>query len=672
MRARGLGLVVVLAAGCGGATRGASAVPEAGNEAASCARRRPGVGALPLGQARQGGAVALGSLGDAVIAYVADEDDHAVRAIDVGAGVERGVTRLPGSPAQVMILADGRIAVTLRDRNRVAILEPASADPAVPLEERCSQAVAVEPVGLAATPDDQQILVTSAWGRKLTALDARTLAARFDADLPREPRAVVVDDDGQRAFVAHVVGAKMSVVDLGTDKHEVRGIDLKVTRSDRNDGKRRAGCQGFALAKAVEETPKPPQTPSITSGERPPPDLRVLPPPVPKPAVPRARGRIFAPMVTVDPGETTARSSGYGSGRADTVGSEAPIVSVIDGGAERPLTRSLVPSLRRHDGECLLPRAAAVSADGESLFVTCLGLDAVVELDARGLDPARLERRRWSVPAGPTGVALDDRRGRLVVWSAFDRKLSVIDRAPRAWEADVVSVVTVAALSPVTPAFAWGRRLFHQTDDTRISRDGRACASCHPDGREDALTWSTPEGPRQTIMLAGRLGASAPYGWNGAHESLEVHVRTTLRRLEGSGLPVKPGVTGELEALDTYLVGMRGPVLEGAAMDPGKERLAERGKVVFDDPAQGCATCHVGGRGTDQTTHDVGSALSADRGVPFDTPSLRFVSGTAPYFHDGRYATLRDLLSGSDGRMGHTLQLKRADVVALEAYLETL
>jgi hypothetical protein len=56
------------------------------------------------------------------------------------------------------------------------------------------------------------------------------------------------------------------------------------------------------------------------------------------------------------------------------------------------------------------------------------------------------------------------------------------------------------------------RALFHETDDFRLSADGRACASCHPDGREDGLTWATPDGPRQTIMLAGRIDGSGLHG----------------------------------------------------------------------------------------------------------------------------------------------------------------
>ena len=56
----------------------------------------------------------------------------------------------------------------------------------------------------------------------------------------------------------------------------------------------------------------------------------------------------------------------------------------------------------------------------------------------------------------------------------------------------------------------------------------------------------------------------------------------------------------------------------------------------------------------------------------FDTPGLGFLEGRAPYFHDGRYQTLRQLLLASDGKMGHTAQLSNADLNALEAYLRTL
>ena len=66
------------------------------------------------------------------------------------------------------------------------------------------------------------------------------------------------------------------------------------------------------------------------------------------------------------------------------------------------------------------------------------------------------------------------------------------------------------------------------------------------------------------------------------------------------------------------------------------------------------------------------SKLQADAKGDFDTPSLRFVAGTAPYFHDGRYATLRDVLAHTDGTMGATSHLSDEEKDALEAYVETL
>lgn len=660
----------VVLSGCGGAQPAPEAAPVAKTaapaRAASCERQHAGPGAVRVDDGRQGSTVVLARLGASSLAYVADEDGRALRTIDVDKGVELTVTKLEGSPAQVLVLGDGRVAVSLRDKNRVQVLEP-TAYASAPLESRCSIPVPTEPLGLAATPDDRRLLVTSAWDHTLTVLDTATMKTSFDVKLPREPRAVVVDDDGERAFVAHVVGAKMSVVDLVNDKHDVRELDLRVKKNvnGRETAKLREGCQGFALAKAVDakKVEKETDPPKTQLAERP---LGKDKAPVAKTPTPaKPRGRIFAPMVTVDPGDALVRSQAYYGDVFDGVPKEAPIVSVIDADAERPLTKSVMSLGTRLAQECLLPRSATVRGSSGSLFVTCLGIDAVVELDTRGLDPARLERRRWTVPSGPTGIAIDDRAGRAVVWSQFDSQVSVIDLTA-ASEDTAVKYARLTPLGATTAEFQLGRRIFHATDDRRISSDGTACASCHPDGREDMMTWSTPDGPRQTLMLAGRTEATAPYGWLGKHDNLKTYVTNTFTRLGGSGM------TGaDLEGLVAYLDGMRGPNLEGAPVVHKGELLA-RGKELFFDEQQGCATCHVGGPGTDKVHHDVGSKATADLAGEFDTPSLRFVSGTAPYFHDGRYDTLEAVLSANDSKMGHTMHLSKRDVGALTAYLEKL
>jgi cytochrome c peroxidase len=125
---------------------------------------------------------------------------------------------------------------------------------------------------------------------------------------------------------------------------------------------------------------------------------------------------------------------------------------------------------------------------------------------------------------------------------------------------------------------------------------------------------------------------------------------------------------------------------EVAPPDEGGAALLARGRQQLESRAVGCAGSHdPDHRFNDSTRHDVGSAdpqrsqaaglFATHAGIvpgEFDTPSLRFVAGTAPYFHDGRYATLREVLLGADGSMGHVSQLSPHDLAALEAYLRTL
>jgi cytochrome c peroxidase len=70
---------------------------------------------------------------------------------------------------------------------------------------------------------------------------------------------------------------------------------------------------------------------------------------------------------------------------------------------------------------------------------------------------------------------------------------------------------------------------------------------------------------------------------------------------------------------------------------------AERGKKIFEDTKVGCATCHLGPYFTDQKTHDVNTQCYYDRTSSFDTPTLIEVWRTAPYLHDGRYVSMKDV-----------------------------
>ena len=669
MRKSAVGLVLVMAVAasaqaCGGANAGPVANVPVAPKVGGCGRALdPATTPKPIAVTHVSATVALAKLGARTLAYVADEDSHAIHVVDVDSGKELGSTPVSGRPGQLMFLADGRLLVALRDKGQLAVLEPTATPEKGPLDARCSIAADTEPLTLATTPDDATLLVAHAWGHKLVAYDAKTLARQWDVSLPREPRQVVVSDDGKKAFVAHAVGGKASVVEL--DSHRILGVVLHGVADTSNgngppakppskrrtvaaevDTQRLQSCQGFALAKT--------EAPAT---------------------------RVFFPQVLVDPGDTTQKTEGYG--RSDIDQTEVANVAVLDQSSAEVMAGSLngpdAQELRQfqstdrvdHDhSECLLPRAAAYYKKTQTLLVACMGIDELVAYDALAASPSRAEKRRWSVASGPNGIAVDLEKERAVVWSQFERVVDVVTLGgPDLVDAKTTKMPPVVriALAQSTPApsiaLALGRVLFHTTSDDRISHDGRACASCHPDGRDDALTWATPNGPRRSIMLAGRVDDTAPFSWTGTEHDLKEHVGITFDRLKGLG-----GLKSmELEAITTYVRALTPP----PAAIPSDPRV-KRGAEIFASAATACSTCHSGPLFTDNKHHDVQSKTEGDKTGAFNTPSLRFVSARAPYFHDGRYGTLRDLLTSADRKMGHTQQLSTDDLEALEAYLRTL
>jgi cytochrome c peroxidase len=136
---------------------------------------------------------------------------------------------------------------------------------------------------------------------------------------------------------------------------------------------------------------------------------------------------------------------------------------------------------------------------------------------------------------------------------------------------------------------------------------------------------------------------------------------------------------------DRYIVGDR-----SALSAP-----ARRGLDVFRGKG-GCTACHVGPTFSDEDFHNTGVAwrtgvltdegrarvtrLSADRGA-FKTPTLREVARTAPYMHDGSFATLPAVIAFYDrggapnpglDRQLRPLKLTSAEKQDLIAFLRSL
>jgi len=644
--------------------------------APSVPARKP-VGVAPV-EAGKGAALVLGRAGERAIALVVDADTKTLRTLDLDAGTELAATHLEGSPSQVLLLGSGQVVVALRDRASVALYE---------FDERldarlvpvASTSVPAEPVALAAAGD--AVLVVSRWAAKLATVGLPpdgAFAVRATRDLAADPAAIAVSKG--KAWIHHASGGLLEEIDLAaTDP--VAATAHRIATVEPGQFSR------FPVLRHVRRMEFSFDDDGISRPRHHHHHVR-LPPPVAGPPTKREgtqgfavvadpEGRIYAPIVLAAPAppERPGVSVGYGGGGGvDSTPPAVGEIAVVD--PDGKMHVRAVPAGMLGSSDCLLPRAAAVDAKRSQILVACAGLDALIAYDTKLRSPHDQERFRAKVGGGPTAVALDEARARAYVWSAFDGVVTTVDLAARArafgpdasLRGDAltdptrpIAKIVVRKTAELSAEVELGRRLFHDASPSRrISADGRACASCHPDGRADGLTWRTTEGPRQTPILLGRIEGTAPYGWNG-DLPLEKHFQRTLGRLGGQGVS-----DAERGAIFAYVAHL------GAPAAPASDPLVRRGGEVFASAEAGCATCHQGEVGTDGLTHRTGKAAPGELPRPFDTPSLRHLAQSAPYFHDGRYATLESLLTGSDGTMGHTSHLGETDRRALLAYLRAL
>ena len=611
----------------------------------ACLRIPPaGKAVVPL--ARQGSAVALARVDERLIAFVAHRDAHRIDLVDVRAQSAIGVMPVVGSPEQVLVLGDGRLVVTLADRAAAQVLSIRDALDAVPVDAACLLPLPRGPSGLSSSGDDERIVVASTIDPVLSVLDARTFDEVRHVGIGRSPSAVLVIDG--RAFVSHLVGDKVTVVDLEASSG-ARSIDLHLFAATEQAPPtalqaERHASQAYAL---VSVTLAPSRASS--GGARP----LLGPTGEDHSVVGRApRRRVIVPGVSVAPGDAHTRTIYYGPPPTAGITKEMPVAFTIDADGERMRGNQLASmGLETRARECLLPRAAAVRESTGRLYVGCRGTDELLELDAASVDPMRAVARTFPLSKGVLGVAIADDDDLVVSFGEFEDALDVVHLA----DGRVDKVALGPPTEKLAASYVAGRELFFRTDDTRLAFDGVACASCHPDGREDGLTWSTPEGPRQTPMLAGRLHDTGPYGWTRGVGTLSGYIETTVDRLGGKGID-----PSELAALSSFIERMPGPETSLAASPS-----ADRGHRLF--LGAGCAECHLDGDRTDKHAHALGGDSTA-----YDTPALRFIGLTAPYFHDGRYPTLQALLADPSNGMGLPDRISVQDRTDLSAYLETL
>lgn len=558
------------------------------------------------------------------------------------------------------LVHDGAGAVFAADRaaDRVVRIEPGDAS---------GKGLAIagsveipEPHGLALTPDGATLFVTSVADQRLFAIDVDRLEVSWSVALAPEPRAVAVSRDGSRAAVGFLTSGSVAVIDLGSRGESIRWHSLD-PRDHVHIAEEDDGDFVFAVASTREARSRF-QVPSDTGrrqarnvfalgfiGD----DLLVAP------------HELATPQMKRRPQQEMEDS--YGGG-AESIPPLVHRVATIAGPG------SATARVGMAEYSVHQPRALAYDTNSDAIFVGGYGDDRVLAIHDASQE---LPYVRWVADVGDRGdeacgvdgLAVDGddlwihcELSRRIIHLGVDQvaiRGRSLDVPPEAW-----TTGPELAASLRSELVERGAELFRRSGDHRLSDAGAlACASCHPEGRADGLTWRLGKSILQTPILAGRIDGTAPYKWDGQDEDLDASLHHTIGRLGGFPESLR---RRDFAGLQAYIMSMTPP-------KPSTVEDAEavaRGRELFASKELGCDTCHDGDKLTDGQQYPLGTT----RFGATDTPSLVGLAHSAPYYHDGSAGDLRTLLTnrGTIHDMADLDSLSEAQVADLSAYLLTL
>jgi YVTN family beta-propeller protein len=216
-----------------------------------------------------------------------------------------------------------------------------------------------------------------------------------------------------------------------------------------------------------------------------------------------------------------------------------------------------------------------------------------------------------------------------------------------------------------------GEMLFN--DGAMCFQQWQSCASCHPDGRADALNWDLINdgigNPKQTKnMLFSNL--TPPTMVTGIREGMAMCNRKGLTHIQFVVRPDEDAV-----CIDEYVISLR-PVPSPYLVDGSLSKSAKRGEKIFKKA--GCVDCHPANKKspegyplfTDLQKHPL-LGVGNEEGRAFDTTSLVEMWRTAPYLYDGRALTMEEVLTTCNPKDVHgaTKDLSKEEIKELAEYI---
>ena len=546
----------------------------------------------------------------------------------------------------------GRAFVADRRGDRIAVVtvQPAAKTANAKLTLLTSITTPAEPFGLAMTPNRDQLLVTCIAAHTLVSYSLATITKVSEAwrhPLTPEPRGIALSHDGTHALVTSLQSGEIERITLADHASLPIALATGARVSDDLGDVRMMNAPSAPSIGQVQTQHAVAAFPSFARS-----DFAV-----------RYIGDDLA--VTAYQRETPVqaqigRSSGsYGGGV------EPPIeghLTFIAEGKLGPATSGAAIHLQQ-------PQAMTWSRD-DALYVAGYGSDSIARISKASQASASfagfisVAGEHEGQACGPQGLAMA-KDGSVLVWCAMSRAVIRfrVDEGKLDRSVSVKTMKRGAELvaSRYSQTQHRGMDLFRRGDDIRISTSGSmACAGCHPEGRDDGLTWRIADHTLQTPLLAGRVDGTHPYKWDGTDLTLDASIASTTRRLGGTGLSAP-----DRKAIAAYLLALPKP-----RTPPQDAASVARGAELFASAELGCTSCHQGAHFTNNKKYELGSADLPS----VDTPSLIGLAASAPYYHDGSATSLGALVhgEGSVHGMAEFSGLDDGKSRDLVAYLETL
>jgi cytochrome c peroxidase len=224
--------------------------------------------------------------------------------------------------------------------------------------------------------------------------------------------------------------------------------------------------------------------------------------------------------------------------------------------------------------------------------------------------------------------------------------------------------VKLGAGETTITAERYGEQLFH--DAGQCFQQWQSCASCHPgDARVDGLNWDLMNdgfgNPKNTKSLLHSY-FTPPAMATGVRADAKMATRAGFRHIQFHNVN-----EADANAVDAYIKSLT-PVPSPLLSKGRLSKEARKGKAIFKSAS--CTHCHHGPYFTDGQKYEIGRLGTLDKQNMWDTPTLIELWRTAPYMHDGRYATLKEVFTLEKHGLDKPMSEEQID--QLIAYLMSL